>query len=76
MLERGYTWLDTGSPENLLKAAQFVNIIEERQGLKIACIEEIAFRNKWINKNKLLKISKKINNTNYREYLNKIIKYQ
>ncbi len=73
VLERGYTWMDTGDPKNLLKAAQFVNIIEERQGLKIACIEEIAYRNKWINKRELIKISKMINNSNYRGYLKKIL---
>jgi len=74
ILGRGYTWMDTGSPKNLLKATQFVNIIEERQGLKIACIEEIAYRNNWINKQDLSYISKVINNSNYKEYLKKIIK--
>ena len=47
---RGSAWLDTGSPENLLSTSEFISTIENRQGLKIGCIEEIALMNKWINK--------------------------
>ena len=73
ILDRGFTWLDTGNPEYLLKATQFVNILEERQGVKIACIEEIAYRNNWINKKELNKIVKKMKMSNYKDYLINLI---
>ena len=73
ILKRGFTWLDTGTPEDLLKAAQFVNITEERQGIKIACIEEIAFRNKWISKKNLIKLSKEYGSNDYGNYLKNLI---
>ena len=50
MLGRGFAWLDTGTHESLLEAAQFVETIEKRQGYKIACLEEIAFNNGWLTK--------------------------
>ncbi len=65
---RGLAWLDTGTEENLLEASQFVRTIENRQGYKIACIEEIAFRNNWISSKQLRSLGKKINN-NYGQYL-------
>lgn len=55
MLGRGFAWLDTGTYESLLEAAQFVETIEKRQGYKVACLEEIAFNNGWINKEKYLR---------------------
>ncbi len=73
ILGRGFAWLDTGSSENLLAASQFVETIEKRQGYKIACIEEIALRNKWISKKQLASNIKKIPDNNYKKYLNKII---
>ena len=73
ILNRGFTWLDTGTPEDLLKAAQFVHITEERQGIKIACIEEIAFRNKWISKDKLLKLAKDYGSNEYGKYLKNLV---
>ncbi len=73
LLKRGFTWLDAGTPENLLKAAQFVNITEERQGIKIACIEEIAFRNRWINKKELKRIADEYKNNDYGDYLKNLI---
>lgn len=73
LLSRGYAWLDTGTPESLLDAAIFIKTIEERQGLKIGCIEEVAYRMGYINKRQLKKISDSIN-TNYGEYLRSIIK--
>lgn len=72
-LGRGFAWLDTGTHSSLLEASQFVEIIEKRQGYKIACLEEIAFRNKWINKTMLKKIIKKMKNSNYGKYLQKLL---
>ena len=69
---RGIAWLDTGTHDSLLEAGQFVNIVEKRQGKKIACLEEIAYENGWIAKNDLLKLIKNYNNTNYGTYLQKI----
>ncbi len=73
LLDRGFTWLDAGNPNYLLKAAQFVSIIEERQGLKIACIEEIALRNNWIKLKQLKNIAIKMKDSNYKKYLLEII---
>ena len=73
ILGRGFAWLDTGSRENLLAASQFVETIEKRQGYKIACLEEIALRNKWLNRTKLKKNLKKMPENNYKNYLLKLI---
>ena len=74
ILGRGFAWLDTGTAESLLDAGQFVQTIEKRQGYKIACIEEIAYKNNWINKNQLLNIIHSYNSCDYRDYLLSIIK--
>ena len=71
-LERGYAWFDMGTPEGLLDASNYVKAIETRQGLQIACIEEIAYKNKWIERSKLLEFAKKYSKTNYGNYLLKI----
>ena len=71
---RGFAWLDTGTPESLLMANNFVATIEQRQGLKIACLEEIAFNNNWISKLQLNKLANKMSDGPYRNYLFKIIK--
>lgn len=68
-LGRGITWLDTGTHESLLEAGKFVEIIEKRQGLKIACIEEIAFRMKFITANQLEILSEKYGKSEYGDYL-------
>ena len=68
LLGRGATWLDTGSAENLLRASNFVEIIQNRQNISIGSIEEIAFRKNFITKEKLLEISKHFNN-DYGAYL-------
>ena len=73
LLGRGNTWLDTGTHETLVDAAMFVRMTEQRQGLKIACPEEIAYRMGFINEESLLSISKEYNNE-YGNYLIKIIK--
>ena len=70
---RGGAWLDTGSIEDYYKTFSFVHAIENRQGVKIACLEEIALFNKWINKNQIKKQIKFYGNCNYSNYLKKII---
>jgi len=73
-LEDGFAWLDTGTHNSLLEAGQFVSTIEKRQGLKIGCIEEAAYRNGWVSKKQLKIISDKYySNTSYGEYLKKLI---
>ena len=70
ILKRGSAWLDAGTPESLMEASSFISIIEQRQGLKISCIEEIAYRRGFIDKNQLKALIDKIpNNTNYKNYL-------
>ena len=69
MLGRGMAWLDTGTHEGLLEAAQFVAIMQKRQGLYISCIEEIAYRNGWITKDKLISIAQPMLHTDYGRYL-------
>lgn len=71
---RGGAWLDTGSIEDYYKTSAFVQAVENRQGLKIACLEEIAFLNKWIKKKEIIKQIKFYGNCNYSSYLKKIIK--
>ena len=73
-LGRGFAWLDTGTYRSLLAASQFVETIESRQNLMVACLEEIAFKKGWITKKTLLNQSKKFNNTEYGTYLSQIYK--
>lgn len=70
---RGGSWLDTGTAKDLFDASLFVSTIEKRQGLKIACLEEIAFRNKWITKSSIIKSIKFYGNCDYSNYLKKLI---
>lgn len=74
MLGRGFAWLDTGTHESLLEAAQFVETIEKRQGYKIACLEEIAFNNGWLNKQELKVLAKPFLKNSYGQYLMELIK--
>ena len=69
LLGRGYAWLDTGTHESLLEAAQFIETIEKRQSLKVACLEEIAFNKKYITKQQLLKIANSVKENQYSRYL-------
>ncbi len=72
-LGRGYTWLDTGTHESLASASDFVRILEQRQGLKIGCPEEIAFAFGYINAEQVLKIAKDMGKTDYAEYLRDLV---
>lgn len=71
-LGRGFAWLDTGTHDSLLEAAQYVQTIEHRQGLKVACLEEIAYQNGWIDKTLLLERAKAFGKTGYGQYLFKL----
>ncbi|MGM9452453.1 glucose-1-phosphate thymidylyltransferase RfbA [Legionella bozemanae] len=73
LLGRGFAWLDTGTPESLLAASSFVQTIEHRQGLKIACLEEIAYKNNWISAETLREIALKLSKNNYGTYLLQLI---
>jgi glucose-1-phosphate thymidylyltransferase len=72
LLGRGYTWLDTGTMDSLVEAAEFVQIIEKRQGIKISAPEEIAYRNKWIDKGMLLKLADQYGKSPYGKHLQKV----
>lgn len=74
LLGRGFAWLDTGTHDSLLEAGQFVQTIEHRQGYKIACLEEIAYNKKWIDKQKVLEIAKPLEKNNYGQYLFDLVK--
>ncbi|SDQ35193.1 glucose-1-phosphate thymidylyltransferase [Chryseobacterium soldanellicola] len=73
VLDRGTAWLDTGTFDSLNDASEFVRVIEKRQGFKIGCIEEIAFRNKFIDEEKLLETAKKYGKSGYGEYLKQLV---
>ena len=73
LLGKGFAWLDTGTYDDLLEAAKYIATMENRQGLKIGCIEEIAYKMGFISKKDLLKIADKYNKNNYGEYLRRII---
>ena len=74
VLDRGTAWLDTGTFDSLTDASEFVRVIEKRQGMKIGCIEEIAFRNGWINKEQLLVLSDALAKSGYGQYLKSLLK--
>ena len=72
LLGRGFAWLDTGTHDSLLEAGQFVQTVEHRQGLKVACLEEIAYRNNWITVDQLIEQGDKLKKTGYGQYLLKV----
>jgi len=74
LLGRGFTWLDTGTQDSLMEAGQFIQTIEKRQGLKVACLEEIAFRMKYIDKEQLQKLAEPLKKSTYGQYLLKLVK--
>jgi glucose-1-phosphate thymidylyltransferase len=74
LMGRGYAWLDTGTHESLLEAGDFIATIEKRQGLKIACIEEIAYKLGYIDKKQLIKLAQPLNHNEYGKYLLRIVK--
>ena len=69
LMGRGYAWLDTGTHDSLLEASTFIETIERRQGLKVACIEEIAFEQGYINKEQLIRLAQPLANNQYGQYL-------
>ena len=70
---RGYAWLDTGTHDSLLEAAQFIATLENRQGLKVSCPEEISYRQGWINQSQLAKLAAALSKNSYGQYLQKIV---
>jgi glucose-1-phosphate thymidylyltransferase len=71
--ERGFAWLDTGTHDSLAEASIFVEVIEKRQGLKVACLEGIAYRNGWISEEKMRQMAEAMGNNQYGRYLLKVI---
>ena len=74
ILPRGTAWLDTGTPDALLEAANYIQVLEKRQGLKVSCIEEIAWRNGWISDSELNELANGNNNPDYASYLKTLLK--
>ncbi|PRH89131.1 glucose-1-phosphate thymidylyltransferase [Labrys okinawensis] len=72
-MRRGYAWLDTGTPDSLLQAAEFVRVLEHRQGVRLACPEEIAFSSGWIDADQLRHLARKVENSAYGKYLLRVL---
>ncbi len=73
LLGRGFAWLDTGTHESLLEASMFVQTVEHRQGLKIACLEEIAWRNQWLSNDEVIERAKGLSKSGYGQYLQHLV---
>ena len=73
IMGRGFAWLDTGTHDSLMEAGQYIQSIEHRQGLKVACLEEIGYHNGWLSKEKLLEQAEELKNTEYGQYLARIV---
>ncbi|EMQ0412340.1 glucose-1-phosphate thymidylyltransferase, partial [Klebsiella pneumoniae] len=72
-LGRGFAWLDTGTHESLLEASQFIHTIEQRQGFKVACLEEIAYRKGWLTSDQVLEQAKILSKTQYGQYIKMLV---
>ena len=72
LLGRGYAWLDTGTMDSLVEAADFVQMVEKRQGIKISAIEEIAYKNGWIDRDTLLESAERYGKSPYGEHLKRV----
>ncbi|MHC5848175.1 sugar phosphate nucleotidyltransferase, partial [Streptococcus pyogenes] len=75
-LGRGFAWLDTGTHDSLIEASQYVQTVEHRQGLKIACLEEIAWRNGWLTSEQLIQRARKLHKTDYGRYMFDLVKQE
>jgi glucose-1-phosphate thymidylyltransferase len=73
-LQRGFAWLDTGTHDSLAEASTFIEVIEKRQGLKVACLEEIAFKKGWISRERLAELAKPMLKNGYGQYLAELAK--
>ncbi|MDP6185972.1 MAG: glucose-1-phosphate thymidylyltransferase, partial [Pseudomonadales bacterium] len=73
LMGRGFAWLDTGTHDSLLEAGQFVQTIEHRQGLKVACLEEIGYRNGWLSEEALRRQATALAKTGYGQYLQQVL---
>ena len=73
MLPRGFAWLDTGTHDSLAEASIYVEVLEKRQGLKIACLEGIAYRKGWISREKMIEIARPMLKNQYGRYLMKVV---
>jgi glucose-1-phosphate thymidylyltransferase len=73
LLGRGFAWLDTGTHDSLMEAGHYVQTIETRQGLKVACLEEIAYRNGWLSAEQLQQQAQALNKTGYGQYLFRLL---
>jgi glucose-1-phosphate thymidylyltransferase len=76
IMGRGYAWLDTGTHDSLLEAGQYIATLEKRQGLKVACLEEIAYRQGWIDAGQLERIAQPMLKNGYGQYLMKVLAEQ
>jgi glucose-1-phosphate thymidylyltransferase len=76
ILGRGFAWLDTGTHESLLEASHFIATIERRQGVKIACPEEVAFAKGWIDSSQMAHLASALRNSAYGQYLNRLLREQ
>ena len=74
LLGRGFAWLDTGTHESLAEASQFIKSIEKRKGLKVACLEEIAYRMNYIDKEQVRELARPLSKNSYGEYLINLIR--
>ncbi|MEC4756624.1 sugar phosphate nucleotidyltransferase, partial [Klebsiella pneumoniae] len=73
LLGRGFAWLDTGTHDSLIEASQFIHTIEKRQGMKVACLEEIGYRNKWLSAEGVAAQAERLKKTEYGAYLKRLL---